>query len=541
MNSATEEFHRIAAVAIDQLLEQDPVLATWLGDHRFDHRLPDMSIENMRTFEGVLNDLLTELDAVDDIELAHEDFVDLEILRSYVVKTQFEVTQVQEYLWNPMQWNPGTAIHLLLSRDFAPEADRLKSARARIAQIPSFLAMARETLGVMSGIHVETAIAQIQGTVSLIATVDQSVETVAALQALQDHIDWLEGQLPCASRSPRRGTDLYAGILWHTLDSDTTLDSLWEAANAHLESVTAELRTSAEEYIREAGISPESDPIRAALSHIASVSPVTNETVLNHVEDALERARAFTISKDIVSVPDIDTQVIEMPEIHRGVAVAYCDSPGPLEEAKLPTFIAVSPTPSHWDAERVDSFYREYNGVQIHDLTIHEAFPGHVLQLAHSNQMTTTSVTRRFGSSGVFVEGWAVYVEEVMVNLGYSPGSLPIHHLALRMQQLKMQCRMVINTLLDIGVHSKNMSESEAMDLMINQGFQEEGEAAGKWRRALLTAGQLPTYFVGYLGVRELALDLQVLHPDWSLRQIHDLMLSFGSPAPRHVRELVGL
>jgi len=541
MNSATEAFHRIAAVAIDQLLEQDPVLATWLGDHRFDHRLPDMSTENMLKFEGVLNDLLTELDAVDDVELAHEDFVDLEILRSYVVKTQFEVTQVQEHLWNPMLWNPGTAIHLLLSRDFAPEADRVKSAGARVAHIPGFLSMARETLGVMSGIHVETSIAQIQGTISLVATLDQSVETAAALQALQDHVDWLEGQLPYSSRSPRRGADLYAGILWHSLDSDTTVDSLWEAASAHLETVTAELRTRAEEYLREAGMSPEGDPTRAALNHIASVSPVTNETVLSHVEEALERTRAFTISQDIVSVPIIDTQVIEMPEIHRGVAVAYCDSPGPLEEAKLPTFVAVSPTPSHWNSERVDSFYREYNSVQIHDLTIHEAFPGHVLQLAHSNQISSTSVTRRFGSSGVFVEGWAVYVEEVMVNLGYSPGSLPIQQLALRMQQLKMQCRMAINALLDIGVHSKGMTESAAMDLMINQGFQEEGEAAGKWRRALLTAGQLPTYFVGYLGVRELAHDLQVLHPDWSLRQIHDLMLSFGSPAPRHIRELIGL
>ncbi len=541
MNSATENFRRISAEAIDSLLAQDPVSSTWLGDHRFDHQLPDMSADSIFRFERLLDDLLTELDAVDDVELAHEDLVDLEILRSHIVKKQFEVTQVQEHLWNPMVWNPGTAIHLLLSRDFAPEAERLESVRNRLAQIPNFLLTAREMLEVMSAIHVETAIAQMKGTLELLKSLDHFTETVEASQAVQDHIDWLEKQLPNAIRSPRRGVDLYAGILWHSLDSDTNVDSLWEAASSHLESVTAALHDTAWEYLREAGVESEGDLTRAALSHIAAVAPVTNETVLEHVKEALDNTRAFTVAHDIVSVPDIDTQVIEMPEIHRGVAVAYCDSPGPLEKENLPTFIAVSPTPSNWGTERINSFYREYNSVQIHDLTIHEGFPGHVLQLAHSNQAASASVIRRFGLSGVFVEGWAVYAEEIMLKLGYSPEPCPTQQLALRMQQLKMQARMAINALLDIGVHARDMSESTAMDLMINRGFQEESEAAGKWRRALLTAGQLPTYFAGYLAVRELANDLRVMHPDWSLRQIHDLMLSHGSPAPRHVRELVGL
>jgi len=164
-----------------------------------------------------------------------------------------------------------------------------------------------------------------------------------------------------------------------------------------------------------------------------------------------------------------------------------------------------------------------------------------VLQLAVGNSGTGQSDTRRFGFSGAFVEGWAVYSEEVMINAGYSPQANLASSLAIRLQQLKMQMRMIINTILDIGVHSKDMSEHQAMDLMMQRGYQEEGEAAGKWRRALLTSGQLPTYFVGYLAVKGLAEDLKVMHPDWSLQQIHDLLLSFGSPAPRHVRELVGL
>ena len=241
-----------------------------------------------------------------------------------------------------------------------------------------------------------------------------------------------------------------------------------------------------------------------------------------------------------MTVPDVDTEIIEMPQIHRGVAVAYCDAPGPLEQARIPTFVAVSPTPADWSADRVASFYREYNAIQLHDLTIHEAFPGHVLQLAHA-QRQSASVVRRFGMSGAFVEGWAVVAEELLVDRGYAPTDDPRSALAIRLQQLKMQARMTINAILDVRVHCADLTEAEALDLMMRRGFQEEGEAVGKWRRALLTAGQLPTYFVGYQAVREIIADLRVLHPDWTDRQVHDLVLSYGSPAPRHLRALIGI
>ncbi|MDP2013173.1 MAG: DUF885 family protein, partial [Actinomycetota bacterium] len=216
-------------------------------------------------------------------------------------------------------------------------------------------------------------------------------------------------------------------------------------------------------------------------------------------------------------------------------------SPGPLEATQLPTFVAVAPAPADWSSERVASFYREYNGVQLHDLTVHEAFPGHVLQLAHSRIAERNARIRAFGRSSVFIEGWAVYSEELMVEMGYSPLDDPKSAQALRLQQLKMQARMTINAILDVRVHTHDIEEEEALALMMKRGFQEEGEAVGKWRRALLTAGQLPTYFVGYFAVKELAADLRVMHPDWTDQQVHNLLLSYGSPAPRHVRSLLGL
>jgi uncharacterized protein (DUF885 family) len=165
----------------------------------------------------------------------------------------------------------------------------------------------------------------------------------------------------------------------------------------------------------------------------------------------------------------------------------------------------------------------------LRNLSVHEAVPGHFLQLARSRRFNGTTRARALGFSGPFVEGWAVYVEELMVDHGFGGP-------AVRMQQLKMQLRMIINAVLDQLVHCEELAEADAMRLMADRGFQEEGEAAGKWRRALLTSAQLSTYFVGYTEVAAIA---AARPAGTTLRAWHDEMLAHGSPAPRHVRTLL--
>jgi uncharacterized protein (DUF885 family) len=236
-------------------------------------------------------------------------------------------------------------------------------------------------------------------------------------------------------------------------------------------------------------------------------------------------------------------RIIEMPPARRGTGIAYCDPPGPLEppgaDGPLPTFFAVSPTPEDWDEARVGSFYREYNGHMLRNLTVHEAMPGHVLQLAHGAAYRGATNVRRAAWSGPFVEGWACYAEELMASVGL--GSDPQEDAGLRFQQLKMRLRTAINAILDVRIHAHGMTEAEAMRLMIGRGHQEEGEAAGKWRRALLTSAQLSTYYVGHREVSDIARQLTAAHPAWSRRQVHDAMLAHGAPPPRHLRALLEL
>jgi len=260
--------------------------------------------------------------------------------------------------------------------------------------------------------------------------------------------------------------------------------------------------------------------VRAALDEVGREAP-TDATIVPLARRALEDATAAVRRLGLVTVPDDPTEVVVMPEHRRGVAVAYCDPPGPLENGGV-TFFAVSPPPDAWSPERVESFYREYNSAMVVNLTVHEAMPGHVLQLAHMRRFAGSTPVRQVFWSGSFAEGWAVHAERLMADAGHGGR-------AVKLQQLKMQLRMTINALLDAGVHAEGMTEAEAMRLMTGRGHQEEGEALGKWRRALLSSCQLSTYFVGYA---ELA-------PALAGASSYDAVLAHGAPPPRHLPRLL--
>src|SRR2546427_95907 len=225
---------------------------------------------------------------------------------------------------------------------------------------------------------------------------------------------------------------------------------------------------------------------------------------------------------------------LSMPEIKRGQSIAYCDSSGPLEKNGK-TFFAVAPTPNDWQKLRKDSFFREYNNFMVRDLTVHEAMPGHYLQLSHSNEFHAPTLVRAIFQSGPFIEGWAVYTEQVMAEQGYGGPEV-------KMQQLKMRLRATANSLLDQGIHAGTMTEQQAMDLMTKATFQEQGEATLKWKRARLTSAQLSTYFVGvseHLDLRAAA--QKKFGKDFDLKKYNDQVISYGSPPVKYVRELMGL
>jgi uncharacterized protein (DUF885 family) len=542
-----ERFRRLAETALDDVLAMHPVVATELGDHRFDDRLPDARPAALEEERRVLDVHVRELEALDLDALQPDDRVDAEILRSTLRGRRYELEALREHEWNPLLANPAGAVYVLLARDFAPPAERLRSLAGRLAGVPESLEVARRGLHDMPRVHLETAIGQFAGAAALIGQeVDAALEDEpalraevdavrpAALEAIDEHRRWLTERLESLDGpgpDPRIGAERFARKLGYTLDAAASADQILARAEAELARIEEEIARTASRLHGQGPGGPE--VVRKVLDELAEDRP-DDATILDLCRRALEEVTAFVRERDLVTVYDDPVEIIEMPEFNRGVAVAYCDPPGPLESTPLPTFFAVSPTPADWPAERVVSFYREYNAHMIHNLTVHEAMPGHALQLMHARRFRSPTRVRTALWSGPLVEGWAVYVERIAAEHGYRGD-------ALRMQQLKMQLRMSINAILDARVHAHGMTEAEAMRLMTERGHQEEGEATGKWRRALLSSTQLSTYFVGYVEVSDLAADLRAANPGMSDRALHDELLAHGSPPPRHLRRLVGL
>jgi uncharacterized protein (DUF885 family) len=548
MAETVDSFVALATRVIDSALASDPVAATFLGDHRHDGELPDLAPE---AAADRIRELREQLTALESVSVTGAEAVDREITRTALRAELLDLEVLREAEWNPMLGNPGNGLHALLARAFAPLPERAHSLHSRLRAVPDHLAGARRRLGELSRPHTETALSQLAGTVALLddglpsvfAEAPDLLESLMpavalAREALAAHRDWLGARLETARHVPRLGTEHFAAKLALTLDTEFEPATLLSRAEADLAEVGERIADAATSTA--GGRRRDRRTVREVLDRLAADAP-TDETILNLCQQALAETTEFVHSRDLVTVYPDPVSVVEMPEIDRGVAVAYCRPVGPLETAPIPTEFAVSPTPAAWTQAQVASFYREYNGHMLHNLTVHEAMPGHALQLAHSNRHHASTPVRAVWWSGSFVEGWAVYAEQLMVDSGYRSDRSAELAAAVRMQQLKMQLRMIINTILDVRYHCADLDEHSAMELMMRRGFQEEGEALGKWRRVQLTATQLCTYYVGYREVSELVDSLARAQPRLTRRQLHDTMLGAGSPPVRHLRTLLDL
>ena len=335
--SADAEFAGLAREYLDDRAERHPDIATGLGDHRFDARLADPSAQALEGERRALEGWTGRLAAVDQDALSAEHRVDAAMMADSVARRVFEIDELREHTWNPLQANPGRAIYQLLARDFAPLSDRLASVAARLAAIPGVLAEARRQLGRMPRVHLETAIGQFDGTIALVSKeIDVALEVEgstpqcaaqlaqvrpAALEALTEHRSWLSAQLAGLDgfADPRIGPDLFARKLSLTLSAAADADAILARAEADLDRASEEIAELAAEMA--GGAKPGPEVVREVLDRLAADVP-DNTTILEFCRDALAAQTAFVTDHRLLSVYDDPVELIVMPEIDRGVAVA---------------------------------------------------------------------------------------------------------------------------------------------------------------------------------------------------------------------------
>ena len=559
-SQADAKFAELSKRWLEGWLPLNPVAATQIGDHRFDGELDDLSEAGRARGLEFSQNLLAELQALDVAALSRENQVDAAILRNQLQYDIWNAQTLQGWAWDPQLYSglAGQAIYGLMAREFAPLPERLKSATARMQKIPALLAQARANLDParVPKVHAETVARQNAGVLGIVDTfitphLDQldpadRQQAQAAIDGLKtavaEHQKWLDETLvPNAKGEFRVGAEVYDQKLQFALLSSLSRAEIKQRAEAELVRVRGEMYAIAQQVLKDTAGAPQlpdnpspqqqQKAIEAALELAYAQHPARDQVVAD-ARVALDRATAFVREHDLVTVPDAPVEIIEMPEFQRGVAVAYADSPGPLDK-NLKTFYAVSPMPEDWTDAQVESFLREYNSRMIDLLSIHEGTPGHYLEGWHSAKFPST--LRAVLRSGMFAEGWAVYTEKMMADAGYLDND-PL----FRLVQLKFYLRTIANAILDQGVHVDGWSREQAMDLMVNQTFQQESEAAGKWTRAQLTSAQLPTYFVGVQEHFDLRKAMEEKQGDaFNLKAYHDQVLSYGAPPVRFVRELM--
>ena len=523
------DFADRVATFFDEYLRLDPVAASSIGDHRFDDRWPDMTDAGRAERLAFVDRWSCELGRTDVARLSREELADRDVLLLELDAMRFREVELGEERWDPLGWVylMGGGFFPLLAREFAPLATRLTSVAGRLERLPALLDAARDQLvghadRPVSRFHAETALKQLPGIDDLVgdalsagegaAPDDPAVAAVlprlragaetarAALTGFADHLR--DAVIPTAEGEGRLGPDLFAAKLKHTLRIDLAPADVLDRAEREYAAVRAEMIRLARKAwpawqrdrpLPTAGTAgseaaAESETVRAVLDAIAAAHQ-RPEDLLDFCRAELERIEAFCREHDVVGMAEEPLQIMWTPVFLRAFGGAMLDSPGPLDKAEK-SFFCVTPIPEEWSPEEVESYLREDNDRMLRLLTIHEAVPGHYLQGVYANR--SSSLPRTILWSGVFAEGWAVYVTQVMMDLGYGGDDV-----ALLLNHWKFYLRAVTNAIIDVKIHSSEMTEDEAVGLMVDGGFQEEAEARNKWNRARLTSTQLSTYFIG--------------------------------------------
>jgi uncharacterized protein (DUF885 family) len=514
---------------LDDLFEAQPTWATHIGFHAYDDRWPEVTDAGRADRLALVARHRGAIAALDDAALSVDESIDRGIILEALDSLEFEDAQLRSDAWDPLSYVAlaGAGLFGLLAREFAPWEQRGAAFVGRLRGLPRLLDGAAAALTgngdrPVSLLHTQTAIAQLSGVTDLIDQgeseadrraasgdcVQIAAELHAAAQPARAAVEEFGRRLrediaPRADGEGRLGRELFAQKLRHTLASDITPDELAERARRDYDLVRAEmLRLAREAWVEWCpGQQPpesEDETVRGVLDAIAREHRQPDE-LLEASRAEIARIEEFCRANNVIGLPDEPLHVTWTPVFMRAFGRAFLQSPGVLDK-ELPSYFWITPPDESGGPSAVESYLREENDRMLMLLAIHEAVPGHYLQGAYANR--SSSLARAVFGSGMFAEGWAVYVTQVLMDLGYGD-----HEPALMLNHWKLFLRAITNAIMDVGVHVEDMTEEQAMQLMVGGGFQEQDEARGKWLRARLTATQLSTYYLGSIEMWDLELE----------------------------------
>jgi len=528
--SSAADFEKLTDDLLYGTLALAPVAATQTGYHdhngvALDEMLDDYSqtgIEGQRKFfEGIQS----RVRSLNPSTLDKEQQADLEIINNQVNLQLLDLNTIQSFKHNPTLYVElaGNALYVPFILEYAPADQRFRQIVKRLEKLPTLFEQARANLVDSPEVWNRVAVEENNGTIGLIdmelrAKVPEALKSdyeraaAGALTAMKDFDSFLQKDLSKKVSDWRLGKENYARKCEYALATGKTPEQLLAEAEADLKSTRAEMEKTA---------APKS--VKEALDEVAR-QHATPETYMAEAKKDLEQATAFVREKGLLTLPPrSNLAVIDTPEFMRGIYAVGGFNAAPPLQPELGAFYWITPIPKSWSKDRIESKLREYNNYGLQQLTIHEAMPGHYVQLEYANDVQPKSrrLLRNIFGNGPYIEGWAVYAQQLMTDQGYldnSPG--------MRLTLGKQLLRVLANTILDVRLQTMGMTDQEALDLMIKDTYQEKEEATAKLQRAQLSSCQLPTYFAGWKGWLQVREHYQQKQgANFSLKDFHERAL----------------
>ena len=551
-------FEQVAESLLMRALERSPEWSIYSGRYDNAEKLTIPDAARRAEDLAFARAALAELEAFDPQQLPASQRIDHMLLGNQFESAVWYQQEFRDWAWDPSNYNVAGTVALLLNTPYAEEDARLRTVMQRIDRVPEYYAAARANIEGPTAEHVELAIVQSRGALSVFddelrkriaASGLESAEKTAFNQRIDDArgaiegwIGWLEdkqAQLATSgdARSFRIGEAQYERKFAYDIQSHYSAAELYRRAveekeqlHARMDDITRELWPK---YL--AGTAMPQDRLERIgmmIDHL-SAKHVERGDFVDEIKRQIPTLAEFVREHDLLDQDETRPLVVrETPEYMRGSgAGASVSAPGPFNPT-ADTYYNVSPLDAYTD-EQAESFLREYNHWVLQVLNIHEGIPGHYTQLLHANK--SPSLVKSLLGNGAMVEGWAVYSERMMLEQGYG-GQEP----EMWLMYGKWNLRVVTNAILDYAVHVRGMTEEQAMDLLQREAFQEETEAVNKWRRVRLSQVQLTSYFTGYAEIMDLREQRrQALGEDFDLKTFHNRFLSYGNAPVSAIAELM--
>ncbi len=550
--AVNEKFKSYEDRFIQQLWKENPEWATQVGFHQYDSLLtiPDANTRKLRLeFSKRHLDSLKSFD-LSTLNLSQQ--TDYHLIQNYLESNVWSIEQERAYEWNPSSYNVGGTIAFMLAEHYAPLSTRLKAIYQRLTKIPAYYEAAKVQLKNPALVLTDLAIQQNLGGLSVFesdlrdslkksdlpASEKDAIQKASqqAIAAINGYVQFLKVTPNPSPRSFRLGKELYDKKFDFDIQSGSTAEQIYQAALARKSYLHGEMYKISKElwpkYFGKLSLPSDSLLVIRKMIDTLSVKHVKAEEFQSAIEAQIPKLVAFVKQKDLLYIDDSKPLVVRKePAYMAGVAGASISAPGPYDKGGNTYYNVGSLT--GWTKEATESYLREYNHYILQILNIHEAIPGHYTQLVYANQ--SPSLIKSILGNGAMIEGWAVYTEQMMLENGYGDNAPEMW-----LMWYKWHLRTVCNAILDYSVHVKNMSEKDAMHLLVDEAFQQQAEAAGKWKRVSVSSVQLTSYFTGYKEIYDLREAVkQKEGKQFNLKAFNEKFLSFGNSPVKYIREMM--